>query len=182
MRWMRCILPVVLVTGILAGVGPAAAYIWVSIDVTDSQDPATGFSEYTYAISYQYNTPIAGTATIIDNLPPEVTFKSATGGGTYESATHSVHWEVPQTLGDTVSVTVSPDQVPVPPCDVQQPSSVVIQNTASISRSTESATDTEFTTVILPVPVCSPEFPSPAVPVAIGIVISAIACVMRRRG
>jgi hypothetical protein len=101
-----------------------------------------------------------GDAKIIDQLPPEVSFDSATGGGMYDSATHSVHWDVGQTFGSTVLVTVIPDRIPVNACNVQQPPSVVIQNTATISKLTESKTDTELTTIIVPVPVCSPEFPS----------------------
>jgi hypothetical protein len=161
---------------------PAAAYILLDIDLTDSQDPVMAFTSYSYTISYMYNTPGGGDATIIDQLPPEVSFESATGGGIYDSATHSVRWDVGQTFRSTVLVTVIPDRIPFPVCDIQQPQSVIIQNTATISKLTESRIDTEPTTIIVPVPVCSPEFPSTILPVTMIIgFLGAVLYIQRTR-
>jgi hypothetical protein len=180
LKEMRVGLLVLFVTSIIGIACPAAAYTIVSIDVTDSQDPVLAMTPYTYTIDYTFNTVGAGSATIIDQLPPEVSFNSATGGGIYDSATHSVRWDVPQTLGNSVSVMVIPDRLPFPACVVQHPPNVVIQNTATISFSTQLDTDTEFTAIAMPVPVCGPEFPTMAVPAIIGLLTCIISCAIRK--
>jgi uncharacterized repeat protein (TIGR01451 family) len=58
------------------------------------------------------NAPVTG-VTLVDDLPPEVTFVSATGGGTYNGGTHQVTWNIGGlAAGDpggceTVTVTVN---------------------------------------------------------------------------
>ena len=169
MKRMRHGLLVILVTCILVLTCPVVAqYVILSIDVTDSQDPVMAFTSYTYTIDYTFNTMGGGPATIIDQLSPEVSFVSASGGGVYDSATHTVRWDVGQTFGSSVSVTVIPDNILIPTCMVQMPP-LLIQNTATITWSSHSAPDTESTTILVPVPTCSLEFPSVAVPALISL-------------
>ena len=166
MKKMHPGLLVLLITCIAAVICPASAYVILSADVCDSQDPVMAFSPFSYTIDYTFNTMGSGSATILDQLPPEVSFVSASGGGMYDSATHSVRWDVGQTFGSSVSVTVMPDHVLIPDCMVQVPP-LVIQNTATISWNTDSVPDLESTTILMPEPICSPEFPSMLLPASL---------------
>jgi hypothetical protein len=159
---------------------PAAAQI-LSIHVTDSHDPVMAFTPYTYTIDYSFNTLSGESATIIDQLPLWAQFDSATGGGIYDPSTHSVQWEVQQTSGSSVSVTVFPHP-PIPLCG-EGTYSYEFQNTATISYLTNSETYTEPTTINVLLTVgstCVPEFPSVAVPVITGITFFVVACMIRR--
>jgi hypothetical protein len=166
------ILCMVIVLCIMALICPAAAQGILFIDVTDSQDPVYESTPYIYTINYAFDNQASG-ASIIDHLPFEVRFDSATGGGIYDSTTHSVLWDVSETFAGSVSVTVISDQIPFHTC-VGLPQSVGIQNRAVITMilpsGPESAIRDEFTTIIVPVPTCGfPEFPSPYLP-AIAII------------
>jgi uncharacterized repeat protein (TIGR01451 family) len=76
---------------------PAATTMTVS-----KTGPATAVpgDTYDYVINYENTGPAtAKSAQLVDVLPPEVTFISCTGGGTYDSISHSVTWN----LGDVPS-------------------------------------------------------------------------------
>ncbi|MFX1543944.1 MAG: hypothetical protein ACFFCR_13135, partial [Promethearchaeota archaeon] len=85
---------------------PAATSMTVS-----KTGPATALpgDYYDYTIIYDNTGPdTAQSVTLVDALPPEVTYVSNTGGGTYDGISHSVTWnlgDVPS--GGTGSVTVT---------------------------------------------------------------------------
>jgi len=54
---------------------------------------------FEFAISLQPGTVAYHNALLIDTLPPEMNFVSATGGGVYDAGTHTVTW----TLGDILA-------------------------------------------------------------------------------
>jgi uncharacterized repeat protein (TIGR01451 family) len=63
---------------------------------TDSPDPVAPGGNLTYTLCFdnvKNDFPVTK-AFITDKLPPEVTFVSATDGGTYDSETHSVGWNI----------------------------------------------------------------------------------------
>jgi len=79
----------------------------------------------TYSISYGSNEADPITITIIDMLPDGVDFESASDGGVYASATHTVTWSIPDVgsgLGGVVSVVVS----------VNETAAVTIENNAMV--------------------------------------------------
>ncbi|MGI8392782.1 DUF7507 domain-containing protein [Leucobacter sp. W1038] len=67
------------ITPNIAGVWNPATNQWASCSSQDNNRNVT-------------DTAVAGTVQIVDQLPPEVTFVSATGGGVYDPGTHSVTW------------------------------------------------------------------------------------------
>ena len=187
MKKMIGILCCVIILCTMALTCPAAAQDILFIDVTDSQDPVNAPTPYIYTINYAFDNQASG-ASIIDQLPFEVRFDSATGGGIYDSATHSVSWDVSESFAGSVSVTVIPDHIPIPPCGFLELQSVnMIQNRAVITMilpsGPESAIGDEFTTITEPVPTCgAPEFPSPFLPaiVIIGF-LGAVLLIQRTR-
>lgn len=66
--------------------------------------------EITYRITYENATPDVLNIVITDKLDPGVDFVSATGGGVYDAATHTVTWTLndvpPNTLDQEVTLTV----------------------------------------------------------------------------
>lgn len=163
--------------------GPAAADLVMTIDISDSGDPVMNGTMFTYTIEYNLDSPATVSGVIVDQLPEEVSFVSATGGGLYDSGTHTVRWDVPATSGiSTVSVTVNPDRVPFPACSFTAAGPVVTVNTATISAppSPETVTVTETTGVVATVPVCIPEFPSALVPAGAAAGFLTVAGLTRR--
>ena len=88
------------------------SYNPLNLSKADSPDPVNPGQNLTYTISYDNlgnNFPVNNVG-LADNLPPEVTFVSATGGGFYDAVTHTVTWNI-GTLpandpGGSVTVTV----------------------------------------------------------------------------
>lgn len=163
--------------------GPAAAALVMTIDISDSGDPVMNGTMFTCAIEYNLDSPATVSGVIVDQLPEEVSFVSATGGGVYDRGTHTVRWDVPATPGaGTVSVTVNPDRAPFPACSFTTVDPVVIRNTATISAPplTETMTATETTGIVATVPVCIPEFPSALVPAGAAAGFLAVAGLTRR--
>ena len=179
----------VIVLSIMVLTCPAAAQGILFIDVTDSQDPVIGPTPSTYTINYAFD-PHSSGASIIDHLPFGLSFDSATGSGIYDSTTCSVLWDVSETPAGSVSVTVTPDRIPLPLCG-EEVTSVKIQNTAVITMilpiGPESASEDEFTTIrVLPVGSSSciqgPEFPSAFLPATMIIgFLGAVLLIQRTR-
>jgi uncharacterized repeat protein (TIGR01451 family) len=107
------------VSGSPAGICvPRAEVGYTLLDVTKDDGVATCVDPgdtITYNVCYDNtaNTlPVTG-VTLVDDLPPEVTFVSATGGGIYNGGTHQVTWNIGAlAAGDpggceTVTVTVN---------------------------------------------------------------------------
>ena len=86
----------------------------LGLSKTDAPDPVTPGGTITYTLSFDnlLNNFTVNNVVIVDALPPETTFVSASGGGTYYAITHEVTWNIgtlpagapPQTL--TLVVTV----------------------------------------------------------------------------
>ncbi len=65
------------------------------ITKTDGVDQAAPGDQLTYTIDYEnYGYGPADGVVIVDTLPEHVSFVSATGGGVYDPATHTVRWEL----------------------------------------------------------------------------------------
>lgn len=64
-------------------------------------------STFTYKITYENTNSFAvNNVTILDTLPPELDFKSASHGGVYNPATHTVLWNIGTVPGGTPLVTI----------------------------------------------------------------------------
>lgn len=117
--------------------------------LADDDCVATG-GIITYTICYA-NTASAADAhnvTITDTLPAQVSFISATGGGTYDSGTHTVSWNLGTLLAGLPEVCV---QI-VAQVNAATPPGSVITNYATIdSDETPPTTVSEQTKICLPV-------------------------------
>jgi uncharacterized repeat protein (TIGR01451 family) len=85
----------------------------LSISKSDAPDPVEAGAQLTYTINWAVagNEP-APNAIVVDTLPTDVTFVSATGGGVYNAAARTVTWSLgdvmtPQSGSFTVVVTVN---------------------------------------------------------------------------
>lgn len=89
------------------------SYNPLSVAKVDDVDPTRVGGYITYTISYDnlINTYDVHNVEIVDTLPLEVSFVSATGGGTYNGGTHKVGWNLGTlpagATTQTVQVTVS---------------------------------------------------------------------------
>jgi uncharacterized repeat protein (TIGR01451 family) len=92
--------------------GPGAD-LWLQLD--ESADPIVAGSvlTYTVAVNDAGPGPAVGT-TLVDTLPPDVMFASASDGGTYDAATGTVTWDV-GTIDAGASATRQLDVRPVHP-------------------------------------------------------------------
>jgi uncharacterized repeat protein (TIGR01451 family) len=73
--------------------GPGSADLWLRVD--ESADPVVANSVLTYSVSVNNAGPDAGNdTTLVDTLPPDVIFMSASDGGTYDAQTGAVTWHV----------------------------------------------------------------------------------------
>jgi len=85
-----------------AGIGIGAGYRPLGFSKSDGIDDTTDPNcvcrgdTTTYNICYDNlgNNFAVHNVTIVDNLPPEVDFVSATGGGVYDPVTHTVTWNI----------------------------------------------------------------------------------------
>ena len=84
----------------MAGICVAGISYMPDLKIAKADDVADGAcvgvgGTVTYTISYDNtgDTDLTG-VTIVDDLPSEVSFGSATGGGTYNSGTHQVTWSI----------------------------------------------------------------------------------------
>jgi len=122
-------------------------------DVADGACVGVG-GTITYTISYENagNADLTG-VTIVDDLPSEVDYIPATGGGTYDSLNHKVTWNIGNVAKDatgsvTVTVTVNSSATP---------GSTVINYATIDSNETNPTTvqeDTDICTNQPPVAVC----------------------------
>lgn len=87
----------------------------LKISKTDGIDLAAPSDQLTYTIDYEnYGYGTADNVVIIDTLPDSVSYVSATQGGVYDAATHTVKWEIgslPVGQQGQVAVTVKLDPV-----------------------------------------------------------------------
>jgi len=117
----------------------------------------------TYTICYDnMRNPEVHNVTIVDDLPAEVSFVSATDGGTYDSATHTVTWDIgtipAQTSQQCVQLVVKVDNAATP--------GINITNSVTISGAEPGYTGP--TTVNAEVCVLGEEEPPCCVPVPVG--------------
>lgn len=110
----------------------------LKIAKSDGVDLAAPGDKLTYTVNYEnYGYGPAADVTIVDKLPEHVSYVSATNGGVYDSATHTVKWNVGTVdigQGGQVSVTVELDPVFVA-------GTSTLTNSASISTSTPGEMD-----------------------------------------
>jgi len=68
----------------------------LGLSKTDAPDPVTPSGTLTYTLSFDnlLNNFAVNNVVIVDALPPETTFVSASGGGTYNPITHEVTWNI----------------------------------------------------------------------------------------
>jgi uncharacterized repeat protein (TIGR01451 family) len=81
-------------------------------------------STFTYEITYENSNPYDVTnVTILDTLPPELDFISATHDGVYDPVTHTVLWNIGTipagTVGPTIELVVKVNQSAVPGDTIQ---------------------------------------------------------------
>jgi len=121
----------------------------LGLSTSDTPDPLPPGGTLTYTIDYT-NQPNAYDVTnvvLTDNMPAETTFVSASGGGTYDSETHTVTWNIGTLLAgtgpfsETLVVTVDP---------ATPPETTIINYATIISTETPPTTVSESTTVSLP--------------------------------
>ena len=111
-RWRICI--------IVPGQPPRLIPLWtpgrppsepittdLSIGKSDSSDPVEPGTNLIYTLRITNNGPSDSTgALVVDALPSDVTFVSATDGGTYDSDSHTVSWAI-GTLANGASTSVN---------------------------------------------------------------------------
>jgi uncharacterized repeat protein (TIGR01451 family) len=103
-------------------------------------------STFTYNITYDNsaNDYSISNVTLLDTLPPELIFVSATDAGVYNSSSHTVHWSIGTLIAgapqDSVELTIQ----------VNAPGGSIISNYVTIeSDETPPTTQTEETTICL---------------------------------
>lgn len=76
--------------------GAEISYNPLNLEKTDDVDPVAVGSSITYTITYDNgaNNYAVNNVEIVDTLPAEVSFGSATGGGVYDTVTHTVTWDI----------------------------------------------------------------------------------------
>jgi uncharacterized repeat protein (TIGR01451 family) len=117
------------------------------ITKTDGLATAKPGDTLTYTINYEnYGSAPANDTTIVDTLPPRVSFVSATNGGTYNPATHTVTWNVgtvAQGTGGQVAVTVQLDPVfPAGTTTLENKVAISTTSPGEVDTSDNTATDT----------------------------------------
>ena len=134
-------------SGPTGGGGSVTVTTDLALDKSDDPDPVDPGAELTYTLQITNNGPSNSTgAVIVDALPPEVSFVSATDDGTYDAQSHTVSWAIGALADNTstsVSITVQVDIATAPG---------IIINTATVSANeydNDSANDSaiEETTV-----------------------------------
>ena len=117
----------------------------LNLTKTDNPDPVETGADLTYTICFnnEDNTEDVDNVSIVDQLPAETTFVSATDGGVYESVAHTVTWN--EGTVDAGATQVCHDLV----VTVNAEPDTTIFNSATIdSDDTPPTTQTEDTTVI----------------------------------
>ena len=115
------------------GGGPGTTPTADVIVVKNSPNSVEQGKQFSYTLNYfNIEEALAKNVVVTDNLPSQVTFASASAGGTYSSMTHSVTWNLgtlqPFSSG-SLTLTVSvPNTVPI---------GTVLQNSASISTTSQ---------------------------------------------
>jgi uncharacterized repeat protein (TIGR01451 family) len=81
----------------------------LTLSVTDSQDPVVADSSLTYTLTVKnVGGTSAATTSLVDSLPPEVIFQSASDGGTYDGLKNTVSWNLGSVAaGATVTETLA---------------------------------------------------------------------------
>ncbi|ABE51082.1 PEF-CTERM sorting domain-containing protein [Methanococcoides burtonii] len=132
---------------------------------TDSVTQVYQGGTLTYAISYDNalnNNPV-NSVMIVDSLPVEVTFVSASDSGVYNSTTHTVTWTIGTLAAgapsDSVSVTVN--------VGASTPIGTMLDNAVTInSDDTAQTTQHDDDTEVILTDNEIPEFPTVALPIA----------------
>ncbi len=116
----------------------------LSIDKTGAPEPVDAGSELTYTVDWTVGgNAYAEDVTIVDTLPQEVAFVSATDAGLYDPATHTVTW----LLGDVTPVTSGVYEVTV---EVKSPlynGTTFTNNVTIADKAGDSASDSFVSTV-----------------------------------
>ncbi|NPE29183.1 DUF11 domain-containing protein [Methanococcoides sp. SA1] len=145
--------------------GKEVSFNPLNMDKTDGVTKVYPSGDLTYTISYDNalnNNPV-NSVMIVDSLPAEVTFVSASDSGVYNSTTHTVTWTIGTlaagAASDSVSVTVN--------VGASTPIGTMLDNAATISskdtaQTTQHDSDTE---VVKQQQEEIPEFPTVALPV-----------------
>ncbi len=74
---------------------PLSAAPLLSLEKTADSDPVAAGAVFNYTLRYENsgNAPATGVS-LVDNLPPEVTFQAASGAGNYDAVLHRVTWGI----------------------------------------------------------------------------------------
>ncbi len=124
----------------------SSADLW--LEVEESSDPVVAGSTLTYTVFVNNAGPLPASDTnVVDVLPSEVMFKSASDGGSYDPNTRRVTWHV-GTVGADASVTIQLTVLPIHP---EFPMTNVVSATTS-STDPGSPNDVEIDTTVDPEP------------------------------
>jgi uncharacterized repeat protein (TIGR01451 family) len=135
--------------------------------------------QITYTITYSNvagTQPVTGVV-LTDNLPPETTFVSASGGGTYDGVTHTVTWNIG---------TIAAGAGPFTETLVVQVKAGTPPGTTMVNYATIDSNETPPTTVSESTDVCKDEVPgvpefSLGIPVMTSIAAAAYLFIRRRK-
>lgn len=111
----------------------------LKIAKTDGVTLAAPGDQLTYTLTYEnYGYGPAENVVIVDTLPAQATYVSATGGGVYDAATHTVTWNLGTlAVGATGQVAVTVKLAPV-----FEAGTTTLTNVATISTTTPGEQDT----------------------------------------
>ncbi|MDZ7798185.1 MAG: SdrD B-like domain-containing protein [Patescibacteria group bacterium] len=117
----------------------------IGLDKIDSKDPVAPGKDFTYTLTWSVGgNDSVNNLTLVDNLPSEVSFVSASETYTYDQANHTVSWNLDtKNPGDTgtLDITVTANEGLV--------NNTVINNTAVLdSDETDETTADEETTIV----------------------------------
>lgn len=79
----------------------------ISLDKTDTPDPVKAGENITYTLAYAvFDAPVSGLK-LVDTLPANTTFVSASNGGTYDNTTNKVTWDLGTVNPGSYTVTLT---------------------------------------------------------------------------
>jgi len=111
----------------------------LTLSVTDSTDPVIADSALTYTLTVKnVGGSTANNASLVDSLPPEVIFQSASDGGTYDLSANTVTWN----LGDVASAGTVVETLAIQPIHPEFP----MTNSASVTTTSADAGSPNTTT------------------------------------
>gem|GEM_PF-1771655 len=114
----------------------------LAIEKLAAPEPVEAGDDLTYTVNWAVtgNEP-AKDATVVDTLPMSVTFKSATGGGVYDPATHTVTWNLGELMTPKDGSFTVVVNVPAPQYNGAQ-----LTNTVDFQDETPGSTPAQTTT------------------------------------